>query len=221
MKGKIVQWKDDKGFGFIQPEDGSQTLFFHVSSVKTKARRPQVGDSVLYEPMHDSQRRLKAKGVTIEGVTTRPNSPLKTRFVATKPPKKNVIDYLSFLVVLLSLAAAGVTFYQTKSLASSWPSGIAAVIAVLILSRQKKPLEKVFHCAGCRTTAAHDARSIHAWNNGFTKLYCSPCHRQWLKDNPKHEHSPTRNNHSGCLGVLAVMIVIPALAGIGLFQWLA
>jgi cold shock CspA family protein len=61
MKGKVSLWKDDKGFGFIQPDDGSEKLFFHVSNVKTDARRPQVGDSVLYESTRDSQQRLKAK----------------------------------------------------------------------------------------------------------------------------------------------------------------
>ena len=70
MKGKIVHWKDEKGFGFIQPEDGSEKLFFHVSSVKTDASRPQVGDSVLFDVVRDSQQRLKAKSVVIEGVTS-------------------------------------------------------------------------------------------------------------------------------------------------------
>ena len=31
MKGKICQWKDEKGFGFIQPENGGEKLFFHIS----------------------------------------------------------------------------------------------------------------------------------------------------------------------------------------------
>jgi len=32
MKGKIVSWKDDKGFGFITPEGKSEQVFFHISS---------------------------------------------------------------------------------------------------------------------------------------------------------------------------------------------
>ena len=35
MKGKIEQWIDDKGFGFIKPDNGSGKMFFHISSVKT------------------------------------------------------------------------------------------------------------------------------------------------------------------------------------------
>ncbi len=49
MKGKISQWHDDKGFGFIVSDDGDEKVFFHISSLKTSSRRPQVGDSVVYE----------------------------------------------------------------------------------------------------------------------------------------------------------------------------
>ncbi|MEP4534451.1 MAG: cold shock domain-containing protein, partial [Cyclobacteriaceae bacterium] len=87
MKGKISQWNDNKGFGFIQPEDGSEKLFFHVSSVKTSARRPKVGDSVLYESIRDSQQRLKAKGVVIEGVAKDLRSTSNKRAVRTEGPK--------------------------------------------------------------------------------------------------------------------------------------
>jgi cold shock CspA family protein len=35
MKGKISQWNDEKGFGFILSEDGVQKVFFHISSSKS------------------------------------------------------------------------------------------------------------------------------------------------------------------------------------------
>ncbi|MFM5879828.1 cold shock domain-containing protein [Aeromonas sanarellii] len=54
MKGKITQWNDDKGFGFITPEDGSEKTFFHISAVSPKDRRPQINDEVLFETETDS-----------------------------------------------------------------------------------------------------------------------------------------------------------------------
>jgi len=32
--GKLTKWKDERGFGFIQPVDGSQEVFLHISEVK-------------------------------------------------------------------------------------------------------------------------------------------------------------------------------------------
>lgn len=221
MKGKIVQWKDDKGFGFIQPDDGSGKLFFHVSSVKTDAHRPQVGDSVLYESMRDSKQRLKAKSVVIEGIVKDSCSSPKKRPIRTEPLKKNAVDYISILVVLVSLTAGGVEFYRTNAIEGSWPFGVPAAIAFFILNRQKRPKDKSFQCSRCRKIAEHDSRTIKAWNNGFIKLYCRACHLQWLKDNPRQERAQMQSQGGGCLGVLALMAVMPVFVGVGLYQLLA
>jgi cold shock CspA family protein len=220
MKGNVCQWKEDKGFGFIQPDDGSDKLFFHVSSVKTNARRPQVGDIVLYEPMRDSQQRLQAKGVVIEGVAKSLRPSTKNQTSRTEPSRKNAFDYISILILLGSLAAAGFEFSRSSSIESSLPFGIPAIIAFFILNRQKKPKDKSFSCSRCKKNAEHDPRTIQAWNNGFIRLYCEACHIKWLKDNPRHEKIPV-NNKGGCLGVLALMVVLPILGGVGLYHWLA
>jgi cold shock CspA family protein len=219
MKGKVCQWQDEKGFGFIQPENGSEKLFFHISSVKSAARRPEVGDSVLYDPTRDSQNRLRAKGVVIEGVSKASGTSAKSRHNKIEPPRKNAIDYISILVILGSLIALGFAFYRTNSIESSWIYGVPAVVGFLILNRQRKPIEKSFTCARCRAVSEFDQRTIQAWNNGFLKLYCRSCHRQWLDNNPRHEKSQVRSN-GGCLGVFAVMILIPSIGGLGLYHWL-
>jgi len=219
MKGKVYQWKDEKGFGFIQPENGGEKLFFHVSSVKTTARRPEVGDSVLYDPTRDSQKRLRAKSVVIEGVTEASGASAKNRHSKIEPPRKNVIDYVSILVISGSLFAIGFSFVRTQSIESSWIFGMPAVVGVFILNRQRKPLEKNFTCARCKAVSAFDPRTIQAWNNGFLKLYCSSCHGQWLANNPRQERTQARSN-GGCLGAFAVMMLLPALGGTAIYQWL-
>lgn len=221
MKGKVSLWKDDKGYGFIQPDDGSEKLFFHVSSVKTDARRPQIGDSVIFESMRDSKQRLKARGVVIEGVARDSRSPKKYRQNRIAPPQKNAVDYISILVIFGSLAATGFEFYHSSAIESSWPFIIPGVIAFFILNRKKIPKDKSFNCARCHKIAEHDSRTIQAWNNGLVRLYCRTCHPQWLEDNPRQKHAQIQNRGSGCLGVMALMILIPALAGIYLYQWLS
>lgn len=215
MNGKISQWKDDKGFGFIQPDDGSEKVFFHISSVKTNARRPQVGDTVVYEAMRDSQQRLKAKGVVIEDVAiVTPNKNAKMR-VQMEGPQNDVFDYASILIIFAGLIAFGVEFYRDSGINDSMPFAIPMVVALVILRRQKKPKENAFKCSRCGIIASHDDRTIEAWNNGFTKLYCRTCHIQWLKDHPRQ--MPTKGG--GCLGSLAILFIVPVSSLLGVYEW--
>ncbi|QDV19566.1 Cold shock-like protein CspG [Gimesia panareensis] len=48
-QGKITHWDDEKGFGFITPQDNGTAVFVHISSFTHTARRPQTGDPVSYE----------------------------------------------------------------------------------------------------------------------------------------------------------------------------
>ena len=219
MKGKICQWNDDKGFGFILPDGSSEKLFFHVSSVKTNARRPQVGDIVLFESIRDSQQRLKAKSVEIEGVNTVASTSSKKRSGQIKPPEKNAFDYFLILVCLGSLAATGFEFYRSGLIEASIPFGIPAIIAFFLLNRPKKPKDKSFLCSRCNKIAQHDSRTIKAWNNGFIRLYCGSCHLLWLKENPYN--AAMNGKRSGCLGVLAFIVITPVISGISLYLWLA
>lgn len=221
MRGKIDQWKDEKGFGFITPDDGSERVFFHISTVKSQARRPQVGDNVNYEVSRDSQNRLKARAVVIEGIATYSNFQNKRKAKNIEPPKKNVFDYLFIFVLLVSLIAFGFVFFKSQRIEDAVPSGIPALVAIVLLNRQKKPKDKIFSCFRCNKVATHDARTIKAWNNGFLKLYCSSCHKQWLLDNPAQVDRSNLSRSGGCFGVLMILALIPVFAGVGLYQWLS
>ncbi len=97
MKGKIVSWKDDKGFGFISPEGKNEQVFFHISSVKKATRKPEVGDAVIFEVAKDSQGRLKATHVLLEGVSLS-NSGNSKRIITE--PVKQCQSALHELVIL-------------------------------------------------------------------------------------------------------------------------
>ena len=47
-KGKLIKWKDDQGFGFIQSTEGSQEIYIHILEIKDATRRPKVGDTIYY-----------------------------------------------------------------------------------------------------------------------------------------------------------------------------
>ena len=47
-KGKIIKWNDDKGFGFILPNDSQKNIFVHIKSFSDKSVRPTEGQHVTY-----------------------------------------------------------------------------------------------------------------------------------------------------------------------------
>lgn len=221
MKGNITQWKDDKGFGFIVSEDDQKKLFFHISAVKTQGRRPQVGDVVLYESMHDSQGRLKAKAVVIEGAASAPKT-YSEKNIYTEPPKNDALDYMAIVFLIGSIVGAVYSFIQSGSIEKAIPFGVILVVAVILLNRQKKPKEKRFTCARCKKISNHDQRTIKAWNNGFLKLYCDICHQKWLVEQPKQtQHTPVSSRAGGCLGVSAFLVILPIISAVGVYHWFA
>lgn len=67
-KGTLIKWDDDKGFGFIQKENGNQ-VFLHISGLKKGTRRrPIVGDTIYFRTEKDERGRLRALQAVIREV---------------------------------------------------------------------------------------------------------------------------------------------------------
>ncbi len=222
MKGKVSSWNDEKGFGFISPDNQEGKIFFHISSVKKATRKPIVGDIVVFEASKDSQGRLKATHVLMEGIElAKPKMPKR---IITEPVKKDLLDYFIYFIVFVLLAVSLAMFFKTGHIESSIiPGALFLVVLFFISNRKKKPANPLFSCANCRSVAKHDERTIGAWNRGFTRLYCKPCHQKWLSEQPREqvERSSYSSGKSGCLGLFLVMAFTPVALVVCAIQWFA
>jgi CspA family cold shock protein len=70
VKGVLKTWKEDRGFGFIKPDDGGKDIFIHISALKGMSRRPITGDVIYYQVAKDNQGKYKAINAHIDGVAS-------------------------------------------------------------------------------------------------------------------------------------------------------
>ena len=64
--GKISSWNDDKGFGFITPDDGRKDVFVHFRAINSSSGRATLveGQKVSFT-ISESPKGLQADGVNI------------------------------------------------------------------------------------------------------------------------------------------------------------
>jgi uncharacterized membrane protein YsdA (DUF1294 family)/cold shock CspA family protein len=63
-QGRLVEWFDDKGYGFIQPNDASKDrVFLHIKDFARQGPRPIVGCALEYTVLLDGDGRFRAQQV--------------------------------------------------------------------------------------------------------------------------------------------------------------
>jgi uncharacterized membrane protein YsdA (DUF1294 family)/cold shock CspA family protein len=102
--GKLKKWKDDRGFGFIQPVDGSQEVYLHISEIKDSTRRPKENDTIYYYTVVDSDGKIRACNAFILGArikSTSSSSTLSGHVASNHLPKASVPIAEIFLLLLV------------------------------------------------------------------------------------------------------------------------
>ncbi len=116
QQGSVKKWQDDKGFGFIETQNGD-SVFFHVSEFKAR-RRPEVGEQVVFTMGRDNQGRLRATEVQelhfVQQKMAQKNKQIRQRNAKRSAQaefeagqKKRSFLGLAFYGVLALLAATG------------------------------------------------------------------------------------------------------------------
>ena len=126
-QGKLVEWHDDQGYGFIQPAQDDQRdkkIFLHIKSFKKRGPRPLSGVMLEYEVALDSKGRLNAQHVAYVSRTARK--------AATKPkvPLSQLKSHYSIWLIIVYFA-----FVLALSMTAQWPWwGVLAIAALSLLT---------------------------------------------------------------------------------------
>lgn len=72
LAGRISDWNDEKGFGFVVPNGGGERAFVHIKELRRGSRRPATGDLISYLPVKDAHGRLQAREIRHAGQKTQP-----------------------------------------------------------------------------------------------------------------------------------------------------
>ena len=101
-QGRITDWKDEKGFGFVTPNGGGARVFVHIKSFSNRQRRPVGNELVTYELTSDAQGR--PQGANIAFVGDRAIPPPKT----APGPGAGALSFAAvFLVFVTAMVATG------------------------------------------------------------------------------------------------------------------
>ncbi|WP_313025933.1 DUF1294 domain-containing protein [Pseudomonas lopnurensis] len=136
-RGTLRSWHEQKGFGFIRPEQGGEDVFVHVSAVRGECR-PVVGDQVLYVPGRDRQGRLRAEQVRLAAVPTLARPPIR-RHPARRLFAGSVQNLPAKLLVfaLLCLLPLVGSLYRLGSAVPLAVYAVASLLTFLLYWRDK------------------------------------------------------------------------------------
>lgn len=99
VKGVLKTWKEDRGFGFIKPDDGGKDIFIHISALKGVSRRPITGDVIYYQIAKDNRGKYKAVNAQIEGISIE-----EDKSGDTSSSKKWTIAIVVGLLIIIAIA---------------------------------------------------------------------------------------------------------------------
>lgn len=154
-QGRITEWRDEQGYGFITPNGGGERVFLHVRSFKSRSCRPGGNELVKFELATDERGRPRAEQVEYVSLRPQPKAsggtsiPLLllaglflvavcTLAVAAKIPWAVFFVYLglsvlTFVSYAADKSAAKEGQWRTKestlqlfALLGGWPGGLAA-----------------------------------------------------------------------------------------------
>lgn len=111
-EGTLVAWKDDRGFGFIQPESGDKDVFIHIKAFQHVNYKPKIGDIVFYKTEIDASGRIRATDARVKGQKVVKRKAEKGK----QKQKEGEIGYILTAVICLPFALSVYLGFDRKIL---------------------------------------------------------------------------------------------------------
>jgi len=102
QQGRLTQWNDARGFGFITPQSKGPRIFVHISQFQQRNRRPCLNELLTYTIGHDEQGRLRANQVRYQQ-HSQPQIVSKNSFWAAFPVKAALFILLGLVAIYFRL----------------------------------------------------------------------------------------------------------------------
>jgi uncharacterized membrane protein YsdA (DUF1294 family)/cold shock CspA family protein len=123
--GRITEWNDDRGFGFVTPNGGGDRAFVHIKAFERGSSRPTAGMLISYELLKDDKGRFTAKGVRFVGQKPKPEATAGSAW-----PRKTVGS------LFLAVVALGWLFAKIPTIIAL-TYGVMSALAILLYGMDK------------------------------------------------------------------------------------
>jgi uncharacterized membrane protein YsdA (DUF1294 family)/cold shock CspA family protein len=105
--GKVSEWNDDRGFGFIAPlDDQPSRVFFHVRDYRLDGRRPEAGELVKFSAQREADGKWRARAVRRAVPAARSATPAAASRAAAPRPGSALPGFFATLAYALLMAWA-------------------------------------------------------------------------------------------------------------------
>lgn len=138
LLGRIEQWNDDKGYGFVRPMQSQQAdaprAFVHIRAIERAGRRPADGDLVRYEIGRDAKGRLNAVSVSFVNAAAMRSQAQARREARTAARGRGALGRNAAPIRRGAIAAAAVALAAGWAL-QAWPAWVPmAYVAMSVVS---------------------------------------------------------------------------------------
>ncbi len=133
QRGTVVLWNDDRGFGFVRPDQGGEDFFVHITAFRKElSRRPEIGDHVHYQIAREVRSKKRIARAVLEGV------PIQLALPEPPGPWPRVRQWLIYVVIRLPILLSCWVLWKTHNPIPLFLYVFLSTLTILFYGADKK-----------------------------------------------------------------------------------